>query len=181
MPSSRSGPPVVAVVGASGAGKTTLLEKLIPALNRMGLRVGTVKHHAHDFEMDREGKDSWRHKRAGAAVSVISGPGKIGVVMDVDHDHRVEELLPFFHQVDVVITEGYKHGDHPKIEVFRPEVCGDLLCRKDRCLVAVVTDAPVDLHVPSFSMEDAEGLARFLLSRLHPARPLSEALRKAAS
>ncbi|HUU81381.1 MAG TPA: molybdopterin-guanine dinucleotide biosynthesis protein B, partial [Acidobacteriota bacterium] len=84
--------PIVLFVGSSGSGKTTLLEKLIPELTRRGLRVGTIKHDVHGFEMDQPGKDSWRHKHAGALASIISSPHQIGEVMDVDHDHSLDEL-----------------------------------------------------------------------------------------
>lgn len=179
MPFSSPGPPVISIVGASGVGKTTLLEKLIPEFNRLGLKVGTIKHHTHEFEMDREGKDSWRHKRAGASVSMISAPGKIGVVMDADHDHRVEELLPFFSMVDLVITEGYKRETYPKIEVLRPELTRELLCGGDGRLLAVVSDAPVAIDVARFSVDDVKGLAGFIVSRFHLIHPVSAGARAA--
>ena len=86
-------PQVVSIVGKSDSGKTTLIEKLLPALIERGVRVGTIKHDVHGFEMDREGKDSYRHKHAGAAVTLISSPRQVGMVRDVSHDHRIEELL----------------------------------------------------------------------------------------
>lgn len=156
-------PPIVSVVGRSGAGKTTLLEKLIPELARRGFRVGTIKHDVHGFEMDKPGKDSWRHKQAGSAVTLISSPHQIGMVRDVDHDHRLDELVPYLAGVDIVLTEGYKRGDKPKVEIFRPEVHSEPLCRGDDKLVALVSDAPVDLGVPRFSIGDINGLADFLV------------------
>ncbi len=115
----KNEPPVISIVGFSGSGKTTLLEKLIPELTRRGIRVGTIKHHLHDFDMDKPGKDSWRHKQAGAVVTIISTPSRIGMSMDVDHDHKPHELVPFFDGVDIILTEGYKRGDNAKLEVFR--------------------------------------------------------------
>ncbi len=79
---SHSTPPLVSIVGNSGAGKTTLLEKLIAAVTQRGFRVGTIKHDVHGFEMDKPGKDSWRHKQAGAVTTLISSPKRIGMVMD---------------------------------------------------------------------------------------------------
>ena len=91
-------PPIVSIVGPSGVGKTTLLERLIPELTGRGYRVGTIKHDVHGFEIDQPGKDSWRHKHAGAQVTVISSPNQIGMVMDVDHDHHLEELKRLFEE-----------------------------------------------------------------------------------
>ncbi len=156
-------PPVVCIVGYSGSGKTTLLEKLIPALKARRLRVGTLKHHLHGFEMDKPGKDSWRHKHAGAATTLIASPQQIGMVMDVDHDYDLEELRIFFDTVDIILAEGYKHADVPKLEVFRRELHKDPVCKGDPELLALVTQSPVDLGVPSFSPDDSEGLARFIM------------------
>jgi len=158
-------PPIVSIVGSSGVGKTTILEKLIPELTRRGFRVGIVKHHAHgDFEMDRPGKDSWRHKQAGAAITIISSPHQIGMVMDVDHDHRPNELMSLLRDMDIILTEGYKREDNPKIEVFRSEINGEPLCKDDERLVALISNEPVDLGIPRYSTDDIEGLTGFLIT-----------------
>lgn len=159
--------PVVSIVGASGSGKTTILEKLIPELVGLGLRVGTIKHDVHGFEMDRPGKDSWRHKKAGSAVTVLSSPKQIGMVRDMDHDSPLEDLIPLLAGVDIVLTEGYKKGCRPKLEVFRPELQGEPLCKNDSFLIALITDAEIDLGIPRFSPGDIAGLANFLISYLH--------------
>jgi len=161
----QSGPPIVSIVGSSGSGKTTLLEKLIRELADRGYRVGTIKHDVHGFEMDRPGKDSWRHKQAGAVAAMISSPRQIGIVMDADHDHHPDELKRLFQNVDIVFTEGYKRGDKPKIEVFRTGLRTEPLCSDDDHLIAWVTDTEIDLGVPRFSLEDIQGLADFLTSR----------------
>jgi len=156
-------PPITSIVGKSGSGKTTLIEKLIPELKRMGLKVGTIKHDVHGFEMDSPGKDSWRHKQAGSATTIISSPSRIGMVMDVDHDHSLDELKPFLSGVDIILSEGYKKGDKPKVEIFRPEVHRQPLCRDDGSLIALLTDADLDLGVPRFATDDVRGLADFLV------------------
>jgi len=142
------------------------MEKLIPELNRMGLKVGSIKHDVHGFEMDQPGKDSWRHKKAGSKTSIISSPKRIGMVMDVDHDHSLDELAFFFSGVDIILAEGYKKRDKPKVEIFRREVHSQPLCRNDETLIALMTDANVDLGVPRFDTNDVRGLALFLAERL---------------
>jgi molybdopterin-guanine dinucleotide biosynthesis protein B len=161
-------PPIIAVVGRSGAGKTTLLEKLIRELKQRGLRIGTVKHDVHGFEMDKPGKDTWRHKKAGALTTLISSPYQIGMVRDVDHDHDLDELVPLFKDVDLILAEGYKRSKKPKIEIFRPEVDQEPLCRGDDHLIALVSDMALDLGVPRFSLDDTGGLAELLSRRLCP-------------
>lgn len=163
MPETIAAPPLVAFVGWSDAGKTTFIEKLIPALVKSGLRVGTIKHDRHGFEMDRPGKDSWRHKQAGAVTTLVSSPVRIGMVQDVDHDYSLDELLPFFRNVDLVLAEGYKHEAKNKIEVFRPPSPDSKpLCVNDSRLIALVSDLPMDLGVPRFGLEDAGAMAQFL-------------------
>jgi molybdopterin-guanine dinucleotide biosynthesis protein B len=162
---------VVCIVGKSGSGKTTLMEKLIPELNRMGLKVGSIKHDVHGFEMDQPGKDSWRHKQAGSKTSIISSPQQIGMVMDVDHDHSLDELTLFFPGVDIILAEGYKRKDKPKVEIFRREVHAQPLCRNDETLIALMTDTNVDLGVPRFSTNDVKGLAAFLVEQFELKHP----------
>jgi molybdopterin-guanine dinucleotide biosynthesis protein B len=156
-------PPLVSIVGKSGSGKTTFLEKLIRSFKNRGYRVGTIKHHLHDFEMDQEGKDSWRHKHAGAEISMISSPYKVGMVMDVDQDPSLEELIPFFSGMDIILSEGHKKGTNPKVEIFRNGVHKEPVCRDDRSLIALVTDTDLHLGVPRFSLDDVHGVAKFLV------------------
>jgi molybdopterin-guanine dinucleotide biosynthesis protein B len=156
-------PPIVSIVGRSGSGKTTLVERLISELKGMGLSVGTIKHDVHGFEIDYPGKDSWRHKQAGSKVTLISSPARIAMVMDVDHDHRIEELAHFLPGVDIILAEGYKREKRAKVEIFREEVHSRPLCMGDGDLIALVTDTTVDLGVPRFKTHDARGLALFLM------------------
>ena len=166
-PSDPNKPPLICVVGWSGSGKTTLMERLIRELKGLGLRVGTIKHHKGPFDMDSPGKDSWRHKQAGAVTALISSPNGIGMVTDVDHDHGPKELAMFFHDVDVILCEGYKRATNPKIEIFRPEVHEKPFCLEDKNLTALVSDADLDLGVPRFALTDTRGLAQYLLKRFN--------------
>lgn len=160
-------PPVIAFVGKPDCGKTTLLEKLIPELVRRGLKVGTIKHHVHAFEMDREGKDTWRHKRAGAHVVALSSPTGLGVIRDNDHDQAVPELLDrYFYDVDLVLAEGYKHTDLPKIEVFRSAVYDAPLPDRDQTWLALVSDLRPDGDLPWFGLDEIVPLADFMVERL---------------
>jgi molybdopterin-guanine dinucleotide biosynthesis protein B len=167
IPSGRSTPPIVSVVGYSGSGKTTFIVKLVPELTRRGIRVGTIKHDVHGFQMDKPGKDSWRHKQSGAAMTVISSPVQIGMVRDVDHDHSLDELLPLFLDVDLIVTEGYKRGDKPKLEIFRADLQTEPLCTSDENLLAMITDTDVDVGAPRFATEDARRVADFLIQHFN--------------
>ena len=160
-------PPVVSIVSKKDSGKTTLLEKLLPELCRRGYRIGTIKHDAHGFDIDHEGKDSWRHKRAGAGSVVISSPRKFAFVKDVDEEIGLDDLEAYFQDMDLVITEGYKKSDKPKIEVFRSSAHPTPLHTKTTPghLVAVVSDIPIDLGVPRFDINDVQAIADFIENR----------------
>ncbi len=173
----RPSPPVLCVAGYSGTGKTTVLAGLVAELKRRGFRVGVIKHDAHGFSMDHEGKDSWLHKKAGAEVTVISSPNRIGIVADADHDHHPLELLPFLSSMDIVLTEGFKRAKLPKIEVFRKETGKPRACMNDENLWAIVSDAEWDWEAPRFSPGDIKELADFIVERfrLEPGGPMNPA------
>ena len=155
--------PIISIVGKSDSGKTTLIEKLVPELNRKGYRVATVKHDTHSFEVDKEGKDSWRHRRAGAHSTVISSPKQLAVIRDMEHDASLEEIRDrFIRDVDIIITEGYKKDSAPKVEVFRKEAHHEPLCTRDDNLVAFVSNKPFDLGVPCLDLNDGKALADLL-------------------
>ena len=158
-------PPIISVVGYSGAGKTTLMEKLIGELTRRGYRVGSIKHDVHGFEMDKPGKDSWRHKQAGACTTLISSPYQIGMVTDVDRDHTPDELRKFFNNIDVILTEGYKKQRRPKVEIFRSEIHDEPLCSNDDNVIAIMSDIPIDLKVRRFALEGITDLVDFLVEK----------------
>ena len=154
-------PPIMCIVGRSQSGKTTLIEKLIPELKRRGYRVGTIKHSHHVFDFDKTGKDSWRHKDAGAETVMIASPGKIAMVKN-DHLGTLDSLQNFFGDMDLVITEGYKKEKKPKIEVVRSARHAEALLKNDPHLVAVVSDVDLAMNVPVFGMEDIDQLAEFI-------------------
>ncbi|NWG01846.1 MAG: molybdopterin-guanine dinucleotide biosynthesis protein B [Syntrophaceae bacterium] len=155
--------PIISIVGKSDSGKTTLIEKLVPELTRRGYRVATVKHDIHGFEVDREGKDSWRHKQAGAHTVVISSPNKVALIRDVEKDLTLDEIREkLIQDVDLILSEGYKKDVQPKIEIFRKEKHRELLCTQEDQLVAITSNQKFDIGVPCFDLEDMKGLADFI-------------------
>lgn len=158
--------PIVSIVGRSDSGKTTLIERIIPELNRRGHKVATVKHDVHGFDIDKEGKDSWRHRRAGAHTTVISSPEKVAIIRDVEEDLSLGGLRGrFITDVDIIISEGYKGDRHPKIEVCRKDAHRELLCSKKDMLIAVVSDKEFDIGVPCINIDDVEGIVNIIEDR----------------
>jgi len=156
--------PILSIVGRSNSGKTTLLEKLVRELTARGRSVGTIKHHYHGpVEVDVPGKDSWRHRQAGALVVVLSAPRTLFVLRETSGELPLEVLA---HQtlsdVELILTEGFKSGPMPKIEVNRAAQGLPLLCGPADRLVAVVSDRQIDVAVPRFGLEEVSPLAEFI-------------------
>ena len=157
-------PPVVSIVGKSESGKTTLIEQLIPELKRHGYRIGIVKHAHKGFDMDRKGKDSYRHRQAGADTVMIASPGQIAMIKDVPGE-RLDDLIPFFKDMDLLIAEGFKRDNAPKIEVFRAERHQYPACMEDDTLIAMVSDTPLDVSIPQFATADIMAISEFIVAR----------------
>ena len=158
--------PIICIVGASNSGKTVFLEKLIPELTRRGYRVGALKHDAHGFEMDREGKDTWRLARAGAGTVAISSPTRLAAIRSMEREAEPGEIAGrLFWSEDLLLAEGFKRSPFPKIEVFRKEIEPAPICGPADNLIALVTDDPVSSDLPRFSSGDAAGVADFIESR----------------
>jgi len=149
--------PILSVVGKSNVGKTTLVEKLLQELKARNYRVATVKHDVHGFNIDIPGKDTWRHGEAGADVVIISSPTKMAMIKKVDKEMTLDEIAGAIEGVDLIMTEGYKRGNKPKIEVFRQGVYDDILCSKEE-LIALATDVEFYIGVPCYGLDDAKGL-----------------------
>jgi len=157
-------PSIISIVGKSNSGKTTLIEKLVPELKGRGHRIGVIKHAHHGFDMDHEGKDSWRHKMAGADTVIVAAPDGLAVMKTGGCD-SLDKLTPFLNDVDLVITEGFKKGRYPKIEIVRAARTRQPLCRNDNTLFALVTDTDLDLGVSRFELEDITSLADLIEHR----------------
>ena len=159
----------ISFVAKSGTGKTTLLEKVIARLKERGYRVGVIKHDAHRFDIDHPGKDSHRLASAGADTMLIASPEKLALVKKHAAPLPIAELLAtYFTDVDIVLTEGFKHGSLPKIELHRQERSTTLICRgaeHDPTLLAVASDEPLELDVPVLNLNDAGAVADFIEER----------------
>ena len=159
--------PIISIVGKSNSGKTSLMEKLIPEFIKRGYRVATIKHSIHGFDIDHEGKDSWRHKKAGASTTVIACPDRIALIEDIDRDQTLDEIRDkYIKGADIILAEGYKGNPFPKIEVFRSELKRELLCGKEDNLLAVASDIKLDTGVPCYDINDAKGLADLIENQL---------------
>jgi molybdopterin-guanine dinucleotide biosynthesis protein MobB len=155
-------PAVVSIVAKSNTGKTTLIEKLVPELRDRGLSVGVVKHHSHLSSFDVPGKDTFRMAKAGADVVLGISPVQVAVFhAQADPNAFEDAILTHCSEVDLVLTEGYKRGPFPKIEVHRTARSDELICEPGE-LLALVSDREWDLPVRRFSLDDAPAIADFL-------------------
>ena len=147
-----------------------MIERLIPELVQAGYRVATIKHAGHGFDLDTEGKDSWRHKRAGASTVMVLSKGSLAMFSDVSDEIKIEELRDRFveNSIDLVLAEGWKSDGYPKIVVVRDEF-GEVAVAQDG-LLAVVSNKPTDLPVPCLDRDDIPALAE-LIVRNFPKRP----------
>jgi molybdopterin-guanine dinucleotide biosynthesis protein B len=156
---------VFGIAGWSGSGKTTLIEKLLPVLTARGLRVATVKHTHKDFDFDKPGKDSWRHRRAGAREVMIAAPKQWTLVHQVQDEAEtgLDRLLTRMSASDLVLIEGFKRETIPKLEVHRVALGKSLIAPDDPHIVAIASDAPVVSALPRFDLDDAAGIAAFVV------------------
>ncbi|MFC1926035.1 molybdopterin-guanine dinucleotide biosynthesis protein B [Chloroflexota bacterium] len=156
---------IISFVGRSNSGKTTLLEKLVSELKRRGYNLAIIKHCASGFDLDQPGKDSWRFAKAGGDTVVLSSASQIAFTKSVDREATLEELIDRIDgEYDLVLTEGFKNGNAPKIEVHR-RGSGELICSAEE-LVAIVTDEPLDIAAPQYSPDDVEALADLIEKRV---------------
>jgi len=158
---------ILGVTGWSGAGKTTLLVKLVPILTERGLRVSTVKHAHHAFDVDKPGKDSYLHRTAGATEVLISSASRWALM----HENRendepgLEQILDRMTPVDLVLVEGFKSEGHDKIEVHRNSINKPLLCRENRSFIALAANyQPENLGIPYLDLNNVEAIANFIMN-----------------
>ena len=154
--------------GWSGSGKTTLIEQLFPRFVRHGLRVSLIKHAHHTFDVDHAGKDSYRHRQAGASEILVTSSRRWVLMHELRgaaepaFDEQVKRISP----CDLLLVEGFKHAPIPKLEVWREETGEALLHPNDPHIVAVASDARVQTRLPLLDLNDADGIAKFILAKL---------------
>jgi molybdopterin-guanine dinucleotide biosynthesis protein B len=158
----RRGPAVVHIVGKSNSGKTLLVVRLVRELRRRGYQVGTIKHASHGFDLDKRGKDSWRHFQAGSEATVVVSPRRLAMVKRTSGEPQMEEALRLAGAgCDLVLVEGYKSYPGLKIEVHRRSLGSGLMTNADG-LLAVVSDATPEVAVPVFRPRDVTAVADLL-------------------
>ena len=157
------------VTGWKNTGKTTLMERLVTEMVARGLSVSTVKHAHHDTEIDHPGRDSYRHRIAGAREVVLSSPRRWAVMHELrdSPEPQLADLLARLSPVDLVLIEGYKRAPHPKIEAYRTAAGRDLLAHSNDTIRAVATDTALDgLDLPLLDLNDTSAIADFILRDL---------------
>src|SRR5277367_6933240 len=155
---------VIGLAGWSGAGKTTLLTRLIPHFLAQGLRISTVKHAHHDFDVDVPGKDSWLHRKAGASEVLVSSSRRWAMVHELGGaaEPNLPDLLAKMSPVDLVVVEGYKSEPHRKIEVHRSANGKPLLFPGDAGIVGIAADVAVETQLPTAHLDDIPAIAAML-------------------
>jgi molybdopterin-guanine dinucleotide biosynthesis protein B len=176
-------PLVLGVAGWSGAGKTTLLKKLLPVLVARGLRVATLKHAHHEFDVDVPGKDSWVHRQSGASEVIVASSRRWVQMHELGDapEPPLVELLGRFSPCNLVLVEGFKRERHPKLEVHRPALGKPVLFPVDPFIRAIACDAALDgPHPPLVDLNDAEAVATAVLAHAEPLREVCARLRAGA-
>ncbi|KAA3655407.1 MAG: molybdopterin-guanine dinucleotide biosynthesis protein B [Proteobacteria bacterium] len=156
---------VFGIAGYSGSGKTTLIEKLIPEIKSRGLTVSVIKHAHHGFDLDRPGKDSWRHREAGAEEVLMLSSGRWVLMHELRGapEPTLDQQLAILSPCDLVLIEGFKAAPVPKVEVYRPANGKPPLWTDNPHVVAVATDAPTDTPLPTLDVNDPVAVTDFIL------------------
>jgi molybdopterin-guanine dinucleotide biosynthesis adapter protein len=154
--------------GWSGSGKTTLIEQLIPRFVKHGLRVSLIKHAHHTFDVDHAGKDSYRHRQAGAQEILVTSSRRWVLMHELrgEAEPAFEEHVKRVSPCDLLLVEGFKHAPIPKLEVWRKETGEPLLHPNDAHIVAVASDAKVQTRLPLLDLNDVDGIAQFILQKM---------------
>ncbi len=159
---------IYGVVGWKNAGKTGLMERLVTEITGRGFSVSTVKHAHHRFDVDHPGKDSHRHRVAGATEVLLASRTRFALMHELrDEDEpSLETLLSKLAPVDLVLVEGYKRDAHPKVEAHRSVTGNPLIALDDPTIHAVASDTPLDLDRPVFDLDDTKAIADFILAQV---------------
>jgi molybdopterin-guanine dinucleotide biosynthesis protein B len=159
---------IFGVAGWSGSGKTTLIEKLIPRFTARGLRVSLIKHAHHTFDVDQPGKDSYRHRHAGASEVLVTSSRRWVLMHELRgaQEPSFEEQVGHLSPCDLLIVEGFKHAAIPKLEVWRAATGEGMLHPQDPRIVAVASDQKVETRLPLLDLNDDAGIADFMVRHL---------------
>lgn len=159
---------IYGVVGWKNAGKTGLMERLVTEITARGLSVSTVKHAHHTFDVDHPGRDSFRHRSAGASEVLLSSRNRVALMQELRNapEPPLAELLQRLRPVDLILIEGYKRDDHPKIEAHRAETGNPLIAPEDPTIRAVASDVPMTFDRPVFDLNATEEIADFILQEV---------------
>mgnify|MGYP005990787251 CR=1 FL=1 len=159
---------IFGVTGWKNAGKTGLMERLVSEITSRGLRVSTLKHAHHSFDVDHPGRDSYRHREAGASQVLLVSEHRWALMSEQRGapEPALEELLQKLSPVDLVLIEGYKREPHPKIEAFRAVANNPLIAEGDKTIVAIASDCPIDIDRPVFDLDDTIQSANFILNEV---------------
>jgi molybdopterin-guanine dinucleotide biosynthesis protein B len=158
---------IFGLAGWSGSGKTTLLAALIPELVGRGVTVSTIKHAHHEFDIDQPGKDSWRHRQAGAREVMVASSRRFALMHELRDapEPSLDELVARMAPVDLLLVEGFKRDPHPKLEVHRPSVGKPFLYPDDPHIVAITSDETLTVPLPLLPLGEVAAIADFILGR----------------
>lgn len=158
--------PVISIVAnASNLGKTTILCKIIKELKDRDYKVATIKHHHKDnIEIDKPGKDSWKHAESGTDIVVVSSPTKIAKIEKTEKEYTLDEITRTIENVDIIITEGYKKENKSKIEILRKGLSEEIISNRDELLV-VIADFKIKDNIPQFNFEETKEIVDFIEER----------------
>ena len=162
---------IIGLAGWSGSGKTTLITKVIPVLAGRGLKIATVKHAHHEFDIDQPGKDSWLHRASGASEVLVTSSRRWALIHELrdEPEPPLEDILAKLAPADLIIVEGFKRRAHPKLEVYRAAVGKPLLYPDDDCIVAIASDGALpQAPLPVLQLDDIEGIANVLQAEASP-------------
>jgi molybdopterin-guanine dinucleotide biosynthesis protein B len=164
---------VLGIAGYSGSGKTTLIEKLIPEMVMEGFKVSLIKHAHHEFDIDHPGKDSWRHRHAGALEVLVSSGRRWAIMHELrgEPEPSLQQQISLLAPCDLVIIEGYKSARIPKIEVHRAASGKPLLHPDDPSIIAIATDERLDTSLPQIDLDNTEAVAHFIARHLGLRKP----------
>jgi len=159
---------IFGVTGWKNAGKTGLMERLVSEITSRGLRVSTLKHAHHSFDVDHPGRDSYRHREAGASQVLLVSEHRWALMSEQRGapEPALDVLLQKLSPVDLVLIEGYKREPHPKIEAFRAVANNPLIAANDKTIVAIASDCPIDIDRPVFDLDNTTQIANFILKEV---------------